>query len=160
MSVVPTPSPYGFTRILMPCAAGRQQQQWQWFSPNCVPFTNTLSPLWSIPHGTSPEDSTTLSPLQAPSGWMHNRLHPQQEPPPHSQQAAVQVIANSNVYSHASGVGGLGNVLPFREGYQNDDYSVRLQQLHRLPHQHVSPADEMLPIHTQVRFMNNYNSSP
>ena len=101
-----------------------------------------------------------LSPLQAPSGWMHNRLHPQQEPPPHSQQAAVQAIANSNVYSHASGIGGLGNVLPFRKDYQNDDYSVRLQQLHSLPDQHVSPADEMLPIHTQVRLMNNYNSSP
>ena len=27
MSVVPTPSPYGFTRVLMPCAAGQQQQQ-------------------------------------------------------------------------------------------------------------------------------------
>ena len=27
MSVLPTPSPYGFTRVLMPCAAGQQQQQ-------------------------------------------------------------------------------------------------------------------------------------
>ena len=125
-----------------------------------MPFTNTLSPLWSIPHGKSPADLTTLSPLQAPSGWMHNRLHPQQAPPPHFQQAAVQAIVNSNMYSHAGGVGGLGNGQPFRKDYQNDDYSMRHQQLQHMPHQLVFPADEMAPVHTQVRFMNNYDSSP
>lgn len=84
---------------------------------------------------------------------MHNRLHPQQAHPLHFQQAAVQAIVNSNMNSHAGGIGGLGNVLPFRKDYQNDGCSMHLQQLHHLPHQHVSPADEMLSVHTLVRFI-------
>ena len=84
----------------------------------------------------------------------------QKAPPPISQQAAFQAITNSNMYSHVGGVGGLGNGQPFRKDYQNDDYSMRHQQLQHMPHQLVFPADEMAPVHTQVRFMNNYDSSP
>ena len=67
----------------------------------------------------------------------------QKAPPPISQQAAFQAIAYSNMYSHAGGVGGLGNGQPFRKDYQNDDYSMRHQQLQHMPHQLVFPADEM-----------------
>ena len=67
----------------------------------------------------------------------------QKAPPPISQQAAFQAITYSNMYSHAGGVGGLGNGQPFRKDYQNDDYSMRHQQLQHMPHQLVFPADEM-----------------
>ena len=67
----------------------------------------------------------------------------QKAPPPISQQAAFQAITNSNMYSHVGGVGGLGNGQPFRKDYQNDDYSMRHQQLQHMPHQLVFPADEM-----------------
>lgn len=83
----------------------------------------------------------------------------QKAPPPLSQQAAFHAITNSNMYTHGGG-GGLGSVLPFRKDYQNDDYSMHHQQLHHLPHQLVFPADEMLPAHTQLRLLNNYDSSP
>ena len=67
----------------------------------------------------------------------------QKAPPPISQQAAFQAIAYSNMYSHAGGVGGLGNGQPFRKDYRNDDYAMHHQQLQHMPHQLVFPADKM-----------------